>query len=164
MVGGACTPPIFYTRRNMPRRNPKELKEYERSPHRNRLNRVSRSERWRILRLTPEGTLALQKEFLDNKRWSLYRLRPEDYESLLARQGRCCAICKEPFIGYPCVDHDHSCCNGHTSCGKCVRGLLCIRCNTGIGNLRDRMDLLESSIKYLRGEAPDDNRPATRLV
>jgi hypothetical protein len=28
-----------------------------------------------------------------------------------------------------CVDHDHTCCPGEYTCGKCVRGLLCDDCN-----------------------------------
>lgn len=34
----------------------------------------------------------------------------------------------------PCIDHDHRCCPGDVSCGKCVRGIVCSRCNTGIGH------------------------------
>ena len=32
------------------------------------------------------------------------------------------------------VDHDHACCpTGGRSCGKCARGLLCVRCNSCLG-------------------------------
>ena len=33
----------------------------------------------------------------------------------------------------PTIDHDHRCCNTERSCGKCIRGILCVRCNTLIG-------------------------------
>jgi len=34
-----------------------------------------------------------------------------------------------------CVDHDHGCCPGGWSCGKCVLGYLCWRCNSSEGLL-----------------------------
>lgn len=48
------------------------------------------------------------------------------------------------------IDHDHGCCPGERSCGECVRGLLCGRCNRAIGLLRDDPERLESAASYLR--------------
>ena len=48
------------------------------------------------------------------------------------------------------VDHDHECCSGKYSCGRCIRGFLCNNCNNGLGRFRDDPALLESAIKYLR--------------
>lgn len=54
----------------------------------------------------------------------------EQYEELLARQGGVCAICRRrPTKNRLSVDHDHRCCPGRRSCGKCIRGLLCKECN-----------------------------------
>jgi hypothetical protein len=56
------------------------------------------------------------------------------YLSLLNQQGGRCAICRLPESRERLlsVDHDHSCCSGRTSCGKCVRGLLCSTCNLNL--------------------------------
>jgi hypothetical protein len=53
-------------------------------------------------------------------------------------------MCRGPFAeGSPIfVDHDHACCPGErTSCGKCVRGLLCLSCNTALGHIERRFGL-----------------------
>lgn len=72
--------------------------------------------------------------------WEFYRLTPEKYNNIYAAQGGRCYICQRARgTGKKklSVDHDHSCCPGPKSCGKCVRGLLCTTCNRFIGHLRD---------------------------
>lgn len=66
-----------------------------------------------------------------------YGLTEESYKALLARQGGRCAICKrtpeEIGVKFLAVDHDHRCCPRQRTCGRCVRGLLCARCNMYLG-------------------------------
>jgi hypothetical protein len=58
-----------------------------------------------------------------NNLWSRYRMRPADYDALLAKQGGLCAICKTA-PARPVVDHCHE--------TGAVRGILCHRCNIGL--------------------------------
>lgn len=83
-----------------------------------------------------------------------YSLSLERYRELLDAQDGRCAICGvaspgDIRIDRFHVDHDHSCCPGKNSCGKCVRGLLCRACNTALGNFRDNPDVLASALAYL---------------
>lgn len=68
-------------------------------------------------------------------------LSQEQFNQLLAAQGYACAMGGESFEEGQRIfaDHDHNCCpppvkpNGQTkTCGKCIRGLLCFRCNTAL--------------------------------
>jgi len=63
-----------------------------------------------------------------------YGITYERYQELLALQEGVCAICKKPdHLGKRlAVDHDHKCCEGRRSCGRCVRALLCSRCNKNV--------------------------------
>lgn len=73
---------------------------------------------------------------------STYGLGPGDYENLLNQQNGVCAICGQlDKSGILDIDHDHS-------TGK-VRGLLCGKCNTGIGQLRDDPVLCRKAAEYL---------------
>jgi hypothetical protein len=79
-----------------------------------------------------------------------YGLTPEKLREMLEQQYYKCAICSKSFYEHvPHIDHDHTCCPGHTSCGDCVRGLLCQDCNRGLGQFHDAVALLRSAAEYL---------------
>ena len=82
-----------------------------------------------------------------------YKLTEEQYKALLEAQGGGCAVCGTDKPGgrgvLLNVDHDHACCPGNKSCGKCVRGLLCALCNIGLGSFQDNADRLIAAATYL---------------
>jgi hypothetical protein len=80
-----------------------------------------------------------------------YGLTPEQYEAILESQGNACAICLEPFWDRKNthVDHDHSCCPGSFTCGKCVRKILCSKCNTALGLFNDDPARILRAASYL---------------
>lgn len=71
-----------------------------------------------------------------------YGITLEEYENLFISQDGRCAICKEeqPDMNLA-VDHNHE--------TDEIRGLLCDRCNRGIGFMRDNPDLLIKAASYL---------------
>jgi|SRR5210317_1284950 hypothetical protein len=74
----------------------------------------------------------------------LYGIGYQEYLNMLAAQQYACAICGTTDTGaYKAFHVDHC----HTT--GVVRGLLCSNCNTGIGNLRDDIELLKRAIQYL---------------
>jgi hypothetical protein len=82
-----------------------------------------------------------------------YGMTSDDYDSLLASQGGVCARCgtddpRDKHNRFH-VDHDHACCAGEKSCGKCVRGLLCSFCNTQLGAIERYLSDRESWDNYL---------------
>ena len=85
-----------------------------------------------------------------------YGLTAVAHDALLARQRGVCAICSLPGAASGsgraarlCVDHDHRCCSGNRSCGKCVRGLLCRSCNAGLGQFKENSLNLRMAAAYL---------------
>jgi len=80
-----------------------------------------------------------------------HNLTITEYEKLFREHNGVCAICgeKETFRKHLSIDHNHNCCNSKKTCGKCIRGLLCSRCNQMIGMARDNTKILKSAIIYL---------------
>lgn len=62
-----------------------------------------------------------------------------------------CKVCRKTNPGKLgwVIDHDHKCCPGNKSCGKCVRELICGGCNTMLGLANDDVETLKSAIAYI---------------
>lgn len=73
-----------------------------------------------------------------------YGLQPDDWQSILDRQGGGCAICGRGPSGATVLDVDHC----HNS--ERIRGLLCRKCNVVLGQVGDDPELLERAAAYLR--------------
>lgn len=110
----------------------------------------ARAYRERLKASDPEQYIATVRE--TNLRVN-YGVTVEWFEATLYEQDFRCAICKRhesEFVKRFAVDHDHACCPGNKSCGECIRGLLCISCNNGLGRFNDDLERMESAVSYLR--------------
>lgn len=93
----------------------------------------------------PDGLLSACKLCARARRQRyLYKADPEEIDRLRVEQGDLCAICRGPWgnKGYH-VDHCHT--------GGQVRGLLCLKCNSGLGMFDDDVERLRAAITYLGG-------------
>lgn len=73
-----------------------------------------------------------------------YGINLDEYNEMLENQNYCCGICKkhkDNFTKNLYVDHCHD-------TGK-VRGLLCQKCNSGLGLLGDNTDSIKNVLTYL---------------
>ena len=94
--------------------------------------------------------LARQKENARLKR--KYKITLDEYFDMLFKQDYRCLGCgkhQSDIEWALCVDHDHKCCSGEKSCGKCIRGLLCCHCNHSIGSAEDDQQILKNLVVYL---------------
>ena len=78
-----------------------------------------------------------------------YNITPEQYETKLISQNYCCAICRKDVVdnirnGAPValsVDHCHK--------SEKLRDLLCHQCNSGLGQFKDNINLIQKAVQYL---------------
>ncbi len=78
-------------------------------------------------------------------------MTPKSFDAMLASQGGVCAICRgvNQNSNRLSIDHDHNCCPKAQACSKCIRALLCISCNNGLGLFQDDPALLRKAADYL---------------
>jgi Recombination endonuclease VII len=70
-----------------------------------------------------------------------YGISAVEYDALLKKQNGACAICRKRSKERLCVDHCHL--------TGMIRGLLCRRCNLGLGMLKDDQASLIAAVAYL---------------
>lgn len=103
----------------------------------------------------------LRKAAHERRVQDVYGLPEGAYDRLYESQGGKCAmpLCKSTGRNKRlAVDHDHTCCSGPKSCGRCVRGLICGPCNDVLAVARDRPQYLADCINYLH------NPPAKKVL
>lgn len=96
--------------------------------------KINKAEYTRLL------NLAFPDRMPKGRRWCRYRIREPEYQNMLTQQRGRCALCGKR-MARPQLDHDHI-------TGK-TRGLLCYRCNMGLGYFDDAIAGLTKAIKYL---------------
>ena len=105
----------------------------------------------------PEKTKKYDKEYqkqwrknhpkkMMEKKLKKYNLSHEDWLEMWESQDERCAICGKSFDkpSGAYIDHNHE-------TGE-IRGLLCNKCNLGIGFLNDDPELTMNATRYLLGE------------
>lgn len=79
-----------------------------------------------------------------------YGLTIEEYNLLLRLQNYVCAICRRSEVARTSTKHrTRTLAVDHCHLTQKIRGLLCHKCNTGIGNFNDSAQLLQAAIQYL---------------
>lgn len=68
-----------------------------------------------------------------------YGIEPEQFDTLVAKQGDVCALCRTAVPTH--LDHDHA--------TNRIRGALCVPCNNGLGLFRDDAAALRRAASYL---------------
>lgn len=86
----------------------------------------------------------------------MYGLTLESFDEIRKSQNNSCAICGSSIADRMsknlCIDHDHQ-------TGE-VRGLLCRRCNSGIGQFDDDLEKVKSAVRYLEKHLNKGNKNA----
>lgn len=122
----------------MPHKDPEVRRAYQREySQRHSARKTARAAAWN--KANPERRRAIKIKHR-------FGITGEEYDRLLETQGGMCALCGQPETvshngqtpSMLAVDHDHE--------TGAVRGLLCFRCNVGLGHLDG---LLEKAMQYV---------------
>ena len=101
-------------------------------------------------RLAPPKRKKMFNSKRDKRLFHTFGIRESEYQDMLVKQNHKCKICgakgesdrNGTRYNNLAVDHCHD--------TGTVRGLLCMKCNIGLGNFQDNIIYLENAINYLK--------------
>lgn len=123
-------------------------RDYYRERERDPVVRAAQRKRARDkIRIDPERSRRLTLRTRNKDLRIRYGITLAEYDARLSAQGGVCACCQSAAPGYPsgrsfAVDHDHE--------TGVIRGLICSKCNKGIGLLGDNAAGVAKALAYLR--------------
>jgi hypothetical protein len=85
--------------------------------------------------------LKCQEYHKNTYRFARHGISKEQFGAMILGQDSNCIICKKELSSESNIDHDHI-------TGK-IRGVLCGKCNKGLGLFNDDVNALKNAIKYL---------------
>jgi recombination endonuclease VII len=124
------------------RERPKEYHADYRAKNREKLRKYQKEYKLKNrLKLSAQARQNYKKD--RSRHLRKYGISQIDYDVMLVRQGGRCAICRTDNPGKRSFHVDH--------CHKTgiVRGLLCPRCNSALGFIRDNMEVFVNIRNYL---------------
>ena len=92
---------------------------------------------------SPEAKAIANKRSREWNRLKATGFTPEEFQEKLNSQGNVCAICGTDNPGKLdfCADHCHE--TGQK------RGVICRKCNAGLGHFNDNVEVMQKAIEYL---------------
>jgi Recombination endonuclease VII len=99
---------------------------------------AERNEKW-----NKDNPEKLKSSSIASSRKSRFGISREDYAQMLVDQNNSCAICATQIGWEAAVDHCHT--------TNKIRGLLCRKCNLGLGGFKDNIETIRKAIAYVKG-------------
>jgi len=95
----------------------------------------------------------------EKRRSRSYGLSSISFKTMYDAQNGKCGICfnnMEFLAKTTCVDHDHD--NGN------IRGILCMKCNLGLGHFEDNIEKMKSAIEYIKKHSVSTTAQESNII
>jgi hypothetical protein len=119
------------------------------SGRRGECRECQRADRIRYMAEVDLDDLAARRR--ESKYKSRFKKSLREVEAIFSAAGNACEACGSlgDEASRLVLDHDHKCCPGEYTCGECIRGVLCRRCNVALGSIGDSIDALRGLLTYM---------------